>query len=67
MANVFAEVDWNERLNPYNHVPHFPFSLTVITDTFPVFIEAPADTFLNHLFYGGKYGRHCVKVGIGGI
>jgi len=64
---VFAEIDWDARLDPHNHAPHFPFSFTIITDTFPVFIEAPQDPFLNDLFYGGKYGRHCVKVGIGGI
>jgi hypothetical protein len=66
MADIFSEVDWDSRLDPYNHAPHFPFSFTVITDTFPIFIEAPRDPFLNDLFYGGKYGRHCVKVGIGG-
>mmetsp|Transcript_80364 Transcript_80364/g.157109 ORF Transcript_80364/g.157109 Transcript_80364/m.157109 type:complete len:219 (-) Transcript_80364:27-683(-) len=65
MADIFSEVDWDSRLDPYNHAPHFPFSFTVITDTFPIFIEAPRDPFLNDLFYGGKYGRHCVKVGIG--
>lgn len=66
MQDVLSEIDWAARLDPHNHVPHFPFSFTVITDTFPVFIEAPADPFLNSLFFGAKYKRHCVKIGIGG-
>ncbi len=67
MQAVFDEIEWDARLDPHNHVPHFPFSITAITDTFPVFIEAPLDPFLNGLFWGAKYNRHCVKVGISGI
>jgi hypothetical protein len=34
--NVSRELDWEGRLNPYNHSPPFPYLVTTIGDTFPI-------------------------------
>ena len=31
--HVFQEIQWDDRLNPVNHCPHFPFFMTYFTDS----------------------------------
>ena len=35
LNHVVQEIQWADRLNPFNHCPHFPFFMTHVTDTCP--------------------------------
>lgn len=56
------EIYWNNRLSPYNHVPHFPFFVTGCVDTYPVRVLQPQNSFLRRSLYNPKYGATVVKV-----
>ena len=33
LNHVVQEICWGDRLNPFNHCPHFPFFMTHFTDS----------------------------------
>ena len=36
LNHVVQEIRWADRLNPFNHCPHFPFFMTHFTDSMPI-------------------------------
>mgnify|MGYP006948865178 CR=1 FL=1 len=56
------EISWQDRLDLYNHAPHFPTRVTCIGDTFPVKISVPEDMEKRKMTYNGKYKSCVVKV-----
>jgi len=65
MANTFDEIDWNDRLNNYNHSWHFPYLITGIIDTFPIYVSQPKTYRLAKLLFNGKYKRCIYKIQLG--
>lgn len=59
------EIFWEDRLNPYNHTPDFPFYVTGIVDTVPFTVLQPIDPTLNHAIYNPKYGHTVYKAQVG--
>ena len=49
---VISLIHWNDRLNPMNHHPYFPYRTTVIWDTTCIRVQKPKDW---------TYGRHVVN------
>jgi len=41
LARTLNEIHWDERLNPYNHTPHFPHYINSIVDMFPIYVSQP--------------------------
>jgi len=62
IARTFDEIHWNERLNPYNHTPHFPYFATSIVDTFPVHVSQPSNAAFARTLFNPKYGGCVWKV-----
>lgn len=65
LANNMDEIHWEDRLSPWNHSPDFPYFVTGIFDTLPVYIQTPQDPVRYRLFYNGKYGAHVYKLLLG--
>ena len=36
LNHVVQEIRWADKLNPFNHCPHFPFFMTHFTDSMPI-------------------------------
>ena len=36
LTEVVQEIRWADRLNPWNHGPHFPYWMTQFTDSMPI-------------------------------
>ena len=36
LTQVVQEIRWADRLNPYNHSPHYPYFMTHLTDSMPI-------------------------------
>jgi hypothetical protein len=62
MANIFNEIHWEERLNSYNHTPHFPYYVNSIVDTFPIYVSKPTNSSFARELYNPKYGGCVWKV-----
>ncbi len=62
---VMDEIHWNDRLDPRNHTPHFPFLFTGIVDTFPIRVKQPVNKELRESLYNPKYGACVYKCQLG--
>lgn len=62
MHHNLQEIHWDDRLNEYNHTPHFPKYITGCVDTFPIRLEKPTNYRARKLLYNPKYGTTIVKV-----
>jgi len=62
MAKTFDEIHWDERLNPYNHTPHYPHFVNSIVDTFPIYVSQPTCSSFARTLYNKKYGSCIWKV-----
>ena len=59
LAKALDEVQWSDRLDPFNHHPFFPTGFTTIWDTAPIYVATPRDSAINRLLYQPKY-KNCV-------
>ena len=55
VCKISDEIQWNDRLHPGNHTPHFPFNVTGAVDTFPVFVGIPKNRNKAKMLWHGKY------------
>jgi len=62
MAQTFDEIHWDERLNPYNHAPHFLLFVNSIVDSFPIYVSQPTNPAFARVLYNPKYGACIWKV-----
>jgi len=62
MARTFDEIHWEERLNQYNHVPHFPHYVNSIVDTFPIRVSQPTNPAFARVLFNPKYNACIWKV-----
>jgi len=62
MAQTFDEIHWEERLNPYNHTPHFPNFVNSVVDTFPIYVSQPTNPTFARTLFNKKYGSCIWKV-----
>lgn len=65
LADVIDEIYWEDRLDPRNHAPHFPFLFTGIVDTFPMRVCCPTDGELAKSLYNPKYKHYVYKGQLG--
>lgn len=63
---VMDEIHWEDRLDPGNHTPHFPFLFTGMVDTFPMRVQQPAESEIRRRLYNPKY-KFCIFKGQLGI
>lgn len=56
------EIHWNDRLNEYNHTPHFPHFITGIVDSFPIRVQKPKTSAFRRMLFNPKYGTTIMKV-----
>lgn len=61
LAHTIDEIHWEDRLNPYNHTPDFPYYVTGIVDTVPVTVLQSVDHTLHHALNNPKYGHTVYK------
>jgi len=61
MAQRINEIDYNDRLSPYNHVVHFPTRVTALVDTYVVHVSIPNNTKLARVLYNPKYSGCVLK------
>ena len=48
LAQNLNEIHWEDRLNEYNHTPDFPYYVTGMVDTIPIYVLSPQNATLNH-------------------
>lgn len=65
LANMINEIRWDDRLNPFNHTPDFPYLFTGMVDTFPIEVEKPEHRELRRALFTNKYGTTVYKVQLG--
>ena len=58
LNHVVQEIRWAERLNPFNHCPHFPFFMT-LTDSMPI---SSIGGIWSADLWNPKYASHVYKV-----
>ena len=59
LNHVVQEIRWADRLNPFNHCPHFPFFVTHFTDSMPV---SSIGGIWSADLWNPKYVSHVFKV-----
>lgn len=64
LATGINEIHWEDRLDPYNHTPDFPYYVTGIVDTVPIVVLEPEDALLRHWLFNPKYGAPVYKAQI---
>ncbi len=62
LALVMDEIYWDDRLDPRNHSPHFPYLFTGMVDTFPMHVLNPSCKEVRNALLNPKYGG-CVFKG----
>ena len=64
LVGIIDEVDFNRRLDPFNHpaVSAFKYHYTTLWDTFPIYVPEPSDFALAALLYQPKYGVREVRL-----
>lgn len=58
-------IEYDRRLDEYNHAPHFADRVTSIVDTMPVKVPAPTSYRLRKLLWNPKYGCCVLKIQVG--
>ena len=58
---VVDEIPWSDRLNRYNHNPHFPYLVTHFTDSMPISLIGGA---LSHILFNPKYAGPIWKLAV---
>ena len=59
LNHVVQEICWADRLNPFNHCPHFPFFMTHFTDSMPI---SSIGGIWSADLWNSKYALHVYKV-----
>ena len=59
LNHVVQEICWADRLNPFNHCPHFPFFMTHVTDPMPI---SSIGGISSADLWNSKYVSHVYKV-----
>ena len=59
LNHVVQEIRWADRLNPFNHCPHFPFFMTHFTDSMPI---SSIGGIWSADLWNPKYASHVYKV-----
>ena len=59
LNHVVQEIRWADRLNPFNHCPHFPFFMTHFTDSMPI---SSIGGIWSADLWNPKYVSHVYKV-----
>ena len=59
LNHVVQEIRWADRLNPFNHCPHFPFFMTHFTDSMPI---SSIGGIWSAYLWNPKYASHVYKV-----
>ena len=62
LAFTIDELQWDARLDPFNHHPLFPTIITGIADTFPIRVSCPLSSRVHYLLSGENYQACVVKV-----
>merc|ERR1711988_648998 len=62
LSLVIDEVNWNLRLNRYNHGEHWPFFVTGFADCAPVHVQAPGRFLISRMLFQPKYKFTCFKL-----
>ena len=57
--HVVQEIRWADKLNPFNHCPHFPFSMTHFIDSMPI---SSIGGIWSADLWNPKYASHVYKV-----
>jgi hypothetical protein len=65
LALVYDEVYWDDRLDLYNHTPHFAKHVTGVVDTVPIYVQQPQNSFLSKALYNPKYASTIYKIQLG--
>jgi len=55
LGSAVDEMQWNRRLLPWNHCPHFPKNVTFMVDTMPIVTYQPQNAQIRSCLYNGKY------------
>ena len=59
LNHVVQEIRWADRLNPFNHCPHFPFFMTHFMDSMPI---SSIGGIWSAYLWNPKYVSHVYKV-----
>ena len=59
LNEVVSEIRWSQRLDEFNHSPHFPFLVTHFTDAMPI---ASIGGALSDVLFNPKYAGNIYKV-----
>ncbi len=65
LADSVNEIFWDDRLDPYNHIPFFSANVTGAVDTVPIYVQQPQNSTLRHMLYNPKYAGTVYKMQIG--
>lgn len=61
LAQTLNEIFWEDRLDPYNHAPDFPYYVTCMVDTIPIYVQNPTNAIIGRWLYNPKYGSAIYK------
>lgn len=62
LGAVMEEINWNDRLDPYNHGEFFDKYVTCMVDTMPIFINKSCNSNIAMATYNGRYKENLFKV-----
>jgi len=65
LSLALNEIQWEDRLSVWNHVPHFPYLVTSMWDTLPIYVLHPVNSLLRKALWNGKYGTTVYKYLLG--
>ncbi len=62
LSDVYNEIFWKDRLDLFNHIPHFPSSVTDIVDTLSIYVQQLTNSTLRSMLYNPKYAATIYKI-----
>ena len=65
LANIISEIDYDRRLDLYNHAPLFKYYVTALVDTLPIYVPHPSSFAMRKLLYQPKYKACVFKMQLG--
>jgi hypothetical protein len=64
LSTHLNEIHWSDRLSPWNHGEYFPFYVTAMTDTTPIYVQQPQNSTLRSALFNRKYSWTIYKLQI---
>lgn len=64
LASTMSIVTWSDRLHPLNHTPEFPYYVTSVVDTAPIYVSESVNEEFSRLLFAPKYGGTALKLEI---